>query len=80
MSMTKQQILDEAKALDPKEREELFDDLRQFVGEDELTVEQWDDLRSRVDELHRGNVTLLDGEEVTRGLLDELRHKYVVPK
>ncbi len=58
--MTKKQILDEAKALDPKEREELYDDLRQFVGKDEL---------------HHGNVTLRDGEDVMRGLLDELRHK-----
>ena len=36
MPMTKTQVLDEAKALGPKEREELFEDLRQFVGDDEL--------------------------------------------
>lgn len=72
MPMTKEQILAEAKALDPKAREELIEDLRQVVDDDELTPEQRAELRRRVAELQRGEATLVPGDQVMRELREHL--------
>ena len=62
--MTKQQILDEAMRLDPQQRVELIDELRQTI--DDLSPDQRAEIRRRGDEIDRGEVQLLDGDEVMR--------------
>jgi hypothetical protein len=71
MSMTKEQILAEAKSLDPNEREKLIEDLRQLPADDDFTPEQRAELRRRIDELRRGEATLIDGDEAMRQLREE---------
>ncbi len=72
MPMTKQQILAEVMSLDPRERGELVEDLRQAVGGSELSSEQLAELRRRVSAIDRGEATLLDGDQVMRELRDRL--------
>jgi putative addiction module component (TIGR02574 family) len=75
MPMTKDQLLVEAKALDPGQRAELVEDLRQIIGDDELTQELRAELRRRVEALDRGEVTLIPGEQVMRELHERLRRR-----
>lgn len=72
MPMTKEQILAEVMALEPKLREELIEDLRQVADEDELTPELRAELRRRVAEMERGEATLVPGEQVMRELRERL--------
>ena len=73
--MTKDELLTEAKALDPQQRAELAEDLRQLVGNDELTDELRSELRRRAAALDRGDVSLIPGEQVMRELHERLRRR-----
>ena len=73
MAMTREQILAEANALDPKERAELVEDLRQTAGDDELSHEQRAELRRRLAALDRGETTLIPGDQAMREVFAELR-------
>lgn len=75
MAMSKEQILAELKSLDPREREELMGEVSQLDDGYGLDADQKADLRRRVAELRRGEAKLLDGEQVMRDLLSELRGK-----
>jgi len=72
MLMTKAQILAEAKNLGHREREELVEDLRQIIVEEELTAEQRAELRRRAKAMDRGEATLLPGDQVMRELRERL--------
>lgn len=75
MPMTKEQILAEARALDPKSRVELIEDLRQLTGEDEFTPEQMAEMRRRLEALERGEAKLIPGDQVMRELYERLGRK-----
>jgi hypothetical protein len=71
MSMTKEQILQAAKALDFGERMELVDDLLIMDGSgdrEEISKEWAEEIRRRMDEVDRGDVVMIDGEEALRQL------------
>lgn len=70
--MTREQIFAEAKALDARERQGLIDDLSQITDADELTPEQLAELRRRKEAVDRGEMELLDGEQV----MAELRERF----
>jgi len=72
MAMTKDQILAEARALDPTQRKELIEDLRQITGGDELTPALRAELRRRVAAIDRGEVTMIPGEQVMREIRERL--------
>ena len=71
MAMTKQQIIDEAMKLDPAERDEVAQEIWQRNCPP-LTAEQRAELRRRIEAVDRGEVEMLDGEQVMR----ELRERY----
>jgi putative addiction module component (TIGR02574 family) len=75
MALTKEQLLVEAKALPLKEREELIEELRQVVGDDELTPDQLAEIHRRIEALKRGEATLIPGEQVMRELRDSLNRR-----
>ena len=72
MAMTREQVLAEAMALDPKDREALMEDLRQVAADGELTPEQLAELRRRVDAARRGEATFVPGEQVMQELRERL--------
>lgn len=71
MPMTRDQILAEAMALDPSEREELIEDLRQTVDDGELTPDQLAELRRRIAAVDNGEATL-PGEQVMNEIRERL--------
>lgn len=70
--MTRQEILEQAKALDPRDREELIEDLRQLSDSDGLTDEQWAELDRRIEAAERGQGDMIPGETV----LSDLRKRF----
>jgi putative addiction module component (TIGR02574 family) len=66
--MTREQNLKEAQSLDPSERQELIDDLRQTIDADDIPPELLAELRRRVEAIARGDCELLDGEQVMADL------------
>jgi putative addiction module component (TIGR02574 family) len=72
MSMTKDQILTEAMALDPRERDEVAEALWQGIVSDEFTARQVAEVRRRVAALDNGEVQAAPGEQVMR----ELRQRF----
>jgi putative addiction module component (TIGR02574 family) len=68
--MTKEQILAEAKALDPTTREALIEDLRQVADDSELTPAQMAEITRRLQALERGEAKLVPGDQVMRELYD----------
>jgi putative addiction module component (TIGR02574 family) len=74
MPMTKEQLLDEAKALDPLQRAELIEDLRQ-ITDDELAPELRAELRRRIEAIDRGEVTFIPGEQVMREIRERLSRR-----
>ena len=72
MALTKQQILEHALTLDPKERDELIEELRQVGGTADLTDVQRAELRRRVEAMSRGDAQLLDGEQVMREMRERM--------
>lgn len=75
MPLTKDQILAEARALDPKSLRELIEDLRQLVHEDDFTPEQMAEVRRRLERLDRGDTKLIPGDQVMRDLRERLARK-----
>ncbi len=72
MSMTKDQILTEAMALDPRERDEVAEALWQCLVPEELEPGQVAEIRRRIDALDNGLVQPIPGEQVTA----ELRQRF----
>ena len=76
MPMTKEQILTEAMALDPNEREALAEELLSTLnGERAAVVEAaWvEECKRRIDAVERGELSVVPGEQVMRELRDRLR-------
>lgn len=70
--MTKEQLLAEAKALDPAAREQLIVDLLQIGEVDDLSAEQRAELRRRLEAMDRGETTLIPGDQVMRDVRQRL--------
>lgn len=75
MPMSKQQILIEARALDSTERQALIDDLRQMGDGEELSPEQWIELRRRMTELEQGKAIWIDGDQAMREVREKLGYR-----
>ena len=72
MAMTKEQILTEAMALDPRERDEVAERLWQCVVPGEFSADQLEEIRRRVDDLDSGRVQPIGGDQV----MQELRQRF----
>jgi putative addiction module component (TIGR02574 family) len=72
MSMTKEQILTEAMALDPRDRDEIAQTLWQSADPREFTAEQIREHRRRIDDLDAAQTRLIPGEQV----MEELRKQF----
>ena len=70
--MTKEQLLAEAMALSPEERDELAEQLWQSIGENELTQDQLMEIRRRAHAVDQGEMGTVDGETVMRELFERL--------
>ena len=70
--MTKEQVLTEALALEPRERDEVAEALWQSIAPGELTPEQLAEVRRRVEALDSGQVHSISGEQV----MSELRERF----
>ncbi len=73
MAMTKEQILSEAMALDPRERDEVAETLWQSIVPDELTQQQLAEIRRRIESLESGQTQTIPGEQVMRELRERFR-------
>jgi putative addiction module component (TIGR02574 family) len=69
---TKDEIFADAMALDPKQREELAEELWQSVPA-ELTPEQIAEIKRRLKAIDSGEAELIDGEQVMRQLRARFR-------
>jgi putative addiction module component (TIGR02574 family) len=72
MAMTKDQILTEAMALGPLERDEVAEALWQSAEPGEFTSQQLTEIHRRIDALNRGEVQSIPGEQVMK----ELRQRF----
>jgi putative addiction module component (TIGR02574 family) len=72
MAMTKDQILTEAMALDPGERDEVAEALWQCIVPKEFTPAQIAEVRRRIVALDSGQVQSIPGEQV----MQELRQRF----
>ena len=72
MAMTKDQILTEAMALEPRERDEVAEALWQCIVPEEFTPGQVAEVRRRIAALDNGEVEPLPGEQV----MQELRQPF----
>jgi putative addiction module component (TIGR02574 family) len=72
MPMTKDEILTEAMALEPRDRDDLAEALWQGIAPVEFTAEQLSEVRRRVAALDSGRVQGIPGEQV----MQELRRRY----
>ncbi len=70
--MTKDQILTEAMALDPSERDEVAEALWQTIVPGELSAEQAIEVRRRIEALDSGKMQAIPGEQV----MQELRRRF----
>ena len=73
MPMTKDQILAEAMALQPNDRQDLAEDLFQSVDTGPLTAEQREELRLRAEAIDRGEMALIPADEALRRLRERAR-------
>lgn len=75
MPMTKEQILTEAMALDPKEREALAEQLLLTVDGDRAAIEAaWvEECKLRMEAVDRGELPVVPGDQAMRELRDRLR-------
>ena len=75
MPMTREQILNEAMALEPHEREALAEQLLQTVNGDRAAIDAaWvDECRLRMEAVDRGELPVVPGDDVMRNLRDRLR-------
>ena len=72
MAMTKDQILTEAMALEPRERDEVAEAFWQCIVPEEFTPGQVAEVRRRVAALDNAEVEPIPGEQVMR----ELRQRF----
>lgn len=72
MSMTKDQILTEAMALDPRERDEVAEALWQGIVPGEFSPGQLAEVRRRIVALDSGEIQPVPGEQV----MQELRQRF----
>ena len=72
MAMTREQILDEAKKLDPQELDELAEDIRQLAGPP-LTPDQMAEIHRRIEAADRGELKMYTIDEVIEGLRERFR-------
>jgi putative addiction module component (TIGR02574 family) len=72
MAMTKEQILNEAMALQPRERDEVAEALWQSGAPGELSPEQSAEIRRRIEDLDSGRVQPIPGDDV----MQELRKRF----
>jgi putative addiction module component (TIGR02574 family) len=70
--MTKEQIISEAMTLDPRERDEVAETLWQSIAPGELSPEQLNELRRRLDAIDSGQAEFVPGDQVMR----ELRQRF----
>ena len=70
--MTKEQIISEAMALDPRERNKVAEAIWQNISPGELYSEQLGEIRRRLDAIDSGEVQFIPGDEVMRGLWQRL--------
>lgn len=73
MPLTREQLLIEARHLPSSERQAFIEDLRQLDDDDELSPEQLAELRRRVEAMKRGEMKMIDGEQVMKELLSGLK-------
>ena len=66
MPMTKDQIINEAMALDPLERDEVAEALWQFASPGELSSDQLAEIRRRITAVDSGEAAPVPGEDVMR--------------
>jgi putative addiction module component (TIGR02574 family) len=71
--MTKEQLLAEAMALDPKDRDELAEAIHQSVELEPLTDEQRNELLRRAKAIDDGKAELIPADEVLRRLRERSR-------
>ena len=77
MSMTKKQLLAEALALPPADREELAEELLQSFDDSEINAAWADEAERRVASLDSGKSQVTDGDKVfaeVRDMLDKRRN------
>lgn len=73
MAMTKEQIFNEAMALEPDDRQKLAEDLFQSIETEPLTAEQREELRRRAEAIDRGDARLIPADEAMRRLRERAR-------
>jgi putative addiction module component (TIGR02574 family) len=73
MAMTKDQILTEAMALDPRERDEVAETLWQCIVPEEFTPGQVTEVRRRIAALDSGEAEPIPGEQVMQELRQRLK-------
>jgi putative addiction module component (TIGR02574 family) len=74
--MTREQLLAEAMALDPKEREALAEELwlsLDHTSRDEIDAAWMEEVQRRIAAYERGEVEAVPGEEVMRRLRERLQ-------
>jgi hypothetical protein len=71
--MTKDEVLAQAMQLQPAERNELAEQLRQSVLQGEFSAEDIVEFRRRATAVDRGEAKTHDGEQVMRELFERLR-------
>ena len=71
--MTKEQILNEAMSLDPRERDEVAEALWQSLVPGELTPGQLAEVRRRIESLENGTAQSIPGDQVMRELHEHYR-------
>lgn len=74
MSMTRDEILAEARHLSDDDRNALIEDLRQ-AGSDELSDEQLAEVRRRIVAVDRHELATVPGEQVMQEVLASLRRR-----
>lgn len=75
MSISREAILESAKAMTPAERYDLIEDIRQILDDDEFSPEQIAELRKRAEAADRNGEIGHPVEEVIADLRDKLRKR-----
>jgi hypothetical protein len=76
MSVTRDQILEAAKAMTPAERYDLIEDLRQILDDDdELSPDQMAEVQRRIDSSARADGDRIASDEAIEALREKLRQR-----
>jgi hypothetical protein len=76
MSVTRDQILEAAKAMTPAERYDLIEDIRQILDDDdELSPDQMAEVQRRIDSSARGDGDRIASDEAVEALREKLRQR-----